>query len=207
MLDKKFIINFQGNEFVLFEGLLSLFHSNGGKSIETEESQNSTATCPMFKATVKGEKGTYTGHGDADNTNVNSMIAKHKYRMAETRAIARALRWYNNIGLCSKDELGGDDTVVQKTPKTPPTAVSGQNPVVGDTINKLNNYTANSDNDDKEWVTDELFKDAIKKSVDAGTIKLGAEPKDVMKILRMKYKVAKKYEAMVEDEINSCVIK
>jgi hypothetical protein len=34
------------------------------------------------------------------------MVAKHKYRMAETRAIARALRWYNNIGMCSADELG-----------------------------------------------------------------------------------------------------
>jgi len=28
--------------------------------------------------------------------------------MAETRAIARALRFYNNIGMCSSDELGGE---------------------------------------------------------------------------------------------------
>jgi len=34
--------------------------------------------------------------------------------MAETRAIARALRWYNNIGMCSADELGGDDKAYKK---------------------------------------------------------------------------------------------
>jgi len=114
-MDKKFIMNIQGNEFVLFEGLLNEFHQNGGKEIMTEETSGSTYECPKFKAVVKGTKGLFTGHGDADNSNVNSMISKHKYRMAETRAIARALRWYNNIGLCSADELGGDDKkVIQK---------------------------------------------------------------------------------------------
>jgi len=110
MLDKKFIVNLQGKDFVIFEGLLAEFHANGGKSIETEETDSSTLEYPRFKATAKGEKGTFTGHGDANADNVNSMIAKHKYRMAETRAIARALRWYNNIGMCSSDELGGSDT-------------------------------------------------------------------------------------------------
>jgi len=106
-VDKKFTMNIQGNEFIKFEGLLEMFHENGGKSIHTE--LISSEQPYMFKATVEGEKGTFTGHGDADSSNVNSMIAKHMIRMAETRAIARALRWYNNIGMCSADELGGDD--------------------------------------------------------------------------------------------------
>lgn len=108
-MDKKFVINLQGNDFVKFEGLLAEFHANGGKEIDTEELSTSTQERPVFKATVSGEKGTFSGHGDADDTNVNKMIARHKYRMAETRAIARALRWYNNIGMCSADELGGDE--------------------------------------------------------------------------------------------------
>lgn len=105
-MDKKFIISLQGKDFVKFEGLLNEFHKNGGKEIFTEILNYDPF---IVRATVKGEKGTYTGIGDADETNVNKMIVKHKYRMAETRAIARALRWYNNIGMCSADELGGGD--------------------------------------------------------------------------------------------------
>jgi len=107
-MDKKFILNLQGKDFITFEGLLAQFHNNGGSSIRTQELPNSTAEEPRFKAIVKGEKGEFMGHGDANNLNVNKLVAKHKYRMAETRAIARALRWYNNIGMCSLDELGGD---------------------------------------------------------------------------------------------------
>ena len=105
-MDKKFITNISGKDFVLFEGLLNEFHENGGKSIKTEIINPDPL---IIQATVEGEKGTYQGIGDANEDNVNKMIARHSIRMAETRAIARALRWYNNIGMCSADELGGDD--------------------------------------------------------------------------------------------------
>lgn len=105
-MDKKFIINLQGKEFVKFEGLLNEFHLNKGKSIKTEV----VSIDPFIvQATVEGEKGLYQGLGDADEKNTGAMVAKHKIRMAETRAIARALRWYNNVGMCSSDELGGDN--------------------------------------------------------------------------------------------------
>jgi len=104
-MNKKFIISIQGKQFVLFEGLLDAFHNNGGTSIKTYELKSSTPERPIFKAIVKGKKGTFTGHGDAENINVNKMIAPHKYRMAETRAIARALRWYLNIGMCAVEEV------------------------------------------------------------------------------------------------------
>jgi len=112
MIDKKYIINLQGKEFVTFGGLLAEFHANGGESIQTEIVQTEPL---IIQATVKGEKGEYQGMGDADDNNTNSMVAKHKIRMAETRAIARALRWYTNISMCSVDELGGD-----KSPKGQP---------------------------------------------------------------------------------------
>jgi len=73
MIDKKFIINLQGNEFVKFEGLLAEFHNNKGKSIETEELSTSTPDEPKFKAVVSGDRGTFTGHGDANANNVNGL--------------------------------------------------------------------------------------------------------------------------------------
>ena len=105
-MDNKFIINLQGKEFVKFEGLLNEFHSNGGKSIKTEVLNIDPF---IVQATVEGENGLYQGIGDANDENTGKLVAKHAIRMAETRAIARALRWYNNVGMCSSDELGGDN--------------------------------------------------------------------------------------------------
>ena len=107
---KKMFINLKGKDFVLYEGLLDEFHKNGGESIETELIQTNLneEVFFIFKAVAKGERGTFTGYGDACRGNVNPMVAPHMMRMAETRAKARALRDYNNIGICSVDELGGD---------------------------------------------------------------------------------------------------
>jgi hypothetical protein len=106
-IPKEFIQNIQGKEFVKYEGLLNLFHTNGGQSITTELIQTNlnAETFFIFKATVSGDKGLFEGHGDACKGNVNPMIVKHMMRMAETRAKARALRDYNNIGMCSVEEL------------------------------------------------------------------------------------------------------
>lgn len=46
----------------------------------------------------------FTGHGDATDSNVTGEFIKpHFIRMAETRAIVRALRWYTNNG-CAEEE-------------------------------------------------------------------------------------------------------
>ena len=105
MVNEKFVIDLQGKKFVTFEGLLDEFHKGGGKEISTEIVNKDPL---IIQATAKGTKGTFQGIGDASDENVNSMIQKHKIRMAETRAIARALRWYTNIGMCSAEELGGE---------------------------------------------------------------------------------------------------
>ena len=107
-MENKFITQISGKDFITYEGLLNEFHKNGGKEIKTELVFNDKIGDEMFfifKATVSGEKGTYDGYGDAYKGNVNSMIVKHMIRMAETRAKARALRDYNNIGMCSAEEL------------------------------------------------------------------------------------------------------
>jgi hypothetical protein len=62
----------------------------------------------VFKATVykrSGSKG-FVGYGDADPSNVSSMVHGAEMRVAETRAVNRALRKAYGIGLCSVEELG-----------------------------------------------------------------------------------------------------
>lgn len=62
----------------------------------------------VFKATVYPylrSKG-FVGFGDADPSNVSSLVHGAEMRIAETRAVNRALRKAYGIGLCSVEELG-----------------------------------------------------------------------------------------------------
>jgi hypothetical protein len=62
----------------------------------------------VFKATVYksgGSKG-FVGYGDADPSNVSTLMHGAEMRIAETRAVNRALRKAYGIGLCSVEELG-----------------------------------------------------------------------------------------------------
>jgi hypothetical protein len=62
----------------------------------------------VFKATAytaSGPKG-FVGYGDADPSNVSPLVRGAEMRVAETRAVNRALRKAYGIGLCSVEELG-----------------------------------------------------------------------------------------------------
>jgi hypothetical protein len=62
----------------------------------------------VFKATVyksPSSKG-FVGYGDADPSNVSPLVRGAEMRVAETRAVNRALRKAYGIGLCSVEELG-----------------------------------------------------------------------------------------------------
>jgi hypothetical protein len=62
----------------------------------------------VFRATVyksKTCKG-FVGYGDADPSNVSPLVRGAEMRMAETRAVNRALRKAYGIGLCSVEEIG-----------------------------------------------------------------------------------------------------
>ena len=62
----------------------------------------------IFKAIVykkSGSKG-FVGYGDADPSNVSTFLHGAEMRIAETRAVNRALRKAYGIGLCSVEELG-----------------------------------------------------------------------------------------------------
>ena len=48
----------------------------------------------------------FVGYGDADPSNVSPLVRGAEMRMAETRAVNRALRKAYGVGLCSVEELG-----------------------------------------------------------------------------------------------------
>ncbi len=77
-----------------------------------------------FQATVfksKNCKG-FVGYGDADPSNVSPLVHGAELRVAETRAINRALRKAYGIGICSVEEIG---TVPKTVEKLPPQKANG----------------------------------------------------------------------------------
>jgi len=50
----------------------------------------------------------FVGYGDADPGNVSALVRGAEMRVAETRAVNRALRKAYGIGLCSVDEIGNN---------------------------------------------------------------------------------------------------
>ena len=110
-LKDEHMISIQGTKFVKHEGLLEVAHKVGLKSIETYRIDSSSAEEPvMFKAIVTmKDNSSFQGHGDAHSNNVNEKIKPHLIRMAETRAVNRALRLATNVGYCSAEELDKSD--------------------------------------------------------------------------------------------------
>lgn len=114
MVNEKFIIKLQGKSYVTYEGLLDLAHQSGLKSIEVEilqvpkEENNMTAIC---QAIITTEDKIFVDIGDASPRSVNSALIPHIIRMASTRAKARALRDFTNVGMTAIEELSMDDAV------------------------------------------------------------------------------------------------
>ncbi len=48
----------------------------------------------------------FVGYGDADPSNVSPLVHGAEMRVAETRAVNRALRKAYGIGICSVEEIG-----------------------------------------------------------------------------------------------------
>src|SRR5712664_4376953 len=100
-----------GRWYVTHSGLLQLASRKGCRGITTilqERLSDVGAGRWVFKATVyksSGSKG-FVGYGDADPSNVSLMVHGAEMRIAETRAVNRALRKAYGIGLCSVEELG-----------------------------------------------------------------------------------------------------
>jgi len=82
-----------------------------------------------FEATVfkSGSCRGFVGYGDADPSNVSPLVHGAEMRIAETRAVNRALRKAYGIGICSVEELGAaaDSRISMLQPKKPPQPVDG----------------------------------------------------------------------------------
>jgi hypothetical protein len=100
-----------GNWYVTHSGLLRLARLNRCAGIRVQPVREFCVLPDshwMFKATVytgRKSKG-FVGYGDADPSNVSSVVRGAEMRVAETRAVNRALRKAYGIGLCSVEELG-----------------------------------------------------------------------------------------------------
>jgi len=121
-LDERWIITIEGNQFVKYAGLLDLGHQKGISQIEVEPLQLPTKDNGNFaicRATVISKSGeSFTDIGDANPGNCSSKVSKHLLRLASTRAIARSLRTFTNIGYTCLEELADLNDVIGSGPKT-----------------------------------------------------------------------------------------
>ena len=100
-----------GRWYVSHTGLLSLARRNRCAGIHV---QPVSAFCDpaaqrwAFQATVYKSKTCrgFVGYGDADPSNVSALVHGAEMRVAETRAVNRALRKAYGIGICSVEEIG-----------------------------------------------------------------------------------------------------
>jgi hypothetical protein len=104
------LILIEGKWFVSHSGLLRIAHRSRCLSIKTAViHQLSDPPCNrwVFKAHVlKAGAKIFVGYGDADPSNVSQLVRGAEMRVAETRAVNRALRKAYGIGLCSVEEIG-----------------------------------------------------------------------------------------------------
>src|SRR5713226_4373713 len=121
--------------YVTHAGLLRLALRRGCTGIRVHQVREfCDPTCGrwVFKATVyksPRSKG-FAGYGDADPSNVSLLVRGAEMRLAETRAVNRALRKAYGIGLCSVEEIGSFPAASRPPSKTAkasmrPASVSG----------------------------------------------------------------------------------
>jgi hypothetical protein len=103
------IIN--SNWYVTHTGLIGLARRRKCRGIHVEAVDSlcdSAANRFVLKATVYPSKSSsgFVGYGDADPSNVSFLVHGAEMRVAETRAVNRALRKAYGIGICSVEEIG-----------------------------------------------------------------------------------------------------
>src|ERR1700730_7126587 len=105
------LLYLDGRWYVTHAGLLRIAQRNHCSGMRTAVDRGLSDPASgrwVFKATVyKSPRSRgFVGYGDADPSNVSSLVHGAEMRVAETRAVNRALRKAYGIGLCSVEELG-----------------------------------------------------------------------------------------------------
>ena len=117
------VLFIDGKWYVTHAGLLRVAfrqHCCGIRTALQERQSDPKAGRWVFKAIVyKSPRSRgFVGYGDADPSNVSSLVHGAEMRVAETRAVNRALRKAYGIGLCSVEELGWSPRAAEPvTPK------------------------------------------------------------------------------------------
>jgi hypothetical protein len=122
-----------GKWYVTHSGLLSVArrkHCTGIQVRPALEFCNPSASRWAFEATVYKSRACrgFVGFGDADPSNVSLLVHGAEMRVAETRAVNRALRKAYGIGICSVEELGSFAEAPQssrESKKRPPQPANG----------------------------------------------------------------------------------
>jgi hypothetical protein len=102
--------------YVTNSGLTSLARRNHCAGIRVQPVEpfcDPPAQRWAFEATVYKSKTCigFAGYGDADPSNVSPLVYGAEMRVAETRAVNRALRKAYGIGICSIEEIGSRASV------------------------------------------------------------------------------------------------
>jgi hypothetical protein len=104
------MIMLNGRWYVTHSGLLRVAQRKRCSGIKTElqaSFSNPAEGYWVFKATVlRSRSESFVGYGDASPSNVSTLVHGAEMRVAETRAVNRALRKAYGIGICSVEELG-----------------------------------------------------------------------------------------------------
>jgi len=114
--------------YVTHTGLVRLARRKKCSGIQVEAVPSlcdSAASRYVLKATVfpcKTSVG-FVGYGDADPSNVSPLVRGAEMRVAETRAVNRALRKAYGIGICSVEEIGS--SIPSSAKKIPPQNANG----------------------------------------------------------------------------------
>jgi hypothetical protein len=124
-----------GAWYVTHAGLLRIANRKHCSGIQVRPAQqfcDPASSRWAFRATVyksKACKG-FVGYGDADPSNVSPLVRGAEMRVAETRAVNRALRKAYGIGICSVEEIGSFAEPApssRESKKLPPQPVNGKN--------------------------------------------------------------------------------
>jgi hypothetical protein len=130
-----------------------------------------------FRATVytSPESKGFVGYGDADPNNVSYLVHGAEMRVAETRAVNRALRKAYGIGICSVEEIGSFAEPPQSfrdSKKLPPQPANGNGgPKVRDRLCQIIRQHQLDPNLVKAYATDfcavKALRDATREQVEA----------------------------------------
>lgn len=113
-VNPKFIVQLKGRDFVMVAGLRELAEEKGLLDIRTEPVLELCIPAErffVFRASGRfrdagGNESIWEAYGDACPT--NSQMKGAELRHAETRAIARMLRWATNVAMTAIEEMGPD---------------------------------------------------------------------------------------------------